>query len=130
MRRVDYVRHAGQIMVSALLEGIPSSSRDPMSVLVLRGVSLAMTRKARRSLISWHLISSRLLSARFQHRKLLVVVGYASTEVSEDEVKNEYYDALHDNVEQVSPHDLVLVLTDANAKNGPDKKHILRKNYC
>lgn len=86
------------------------------------GVALAISRSARRSLIDWNPINSRLLSARFQHRhgKLFVVVGYAPTEVADADAKDEFYDALHDTLAQASPHDLVMVLTDANATVGAD----------
>ncbi|KAK2710001.1 hypothetical protein QYM36_013618 [Artemia franciscana] len=67
----------------------PESSKE-------RGAALMMTSKTRLSLLKWHLVSSRILTARFasQHPKLSVVVCYAPTNEASDDVKEGFYRTL------------------------------------
>uniref|UniRef100_A0AAQ6AH14 Endonuclease/exonuclease/phosphatase domain-containing protein n=1 Tax=Amphiprion ocellaris TaxID=80972 RepID=A0AAQ6AH14_AMPOC len=83
----------------------------------LYGVALAIPMALRKSLISWTPMSDRLLSARFlhQHGKLTVIVAYAPTDVADEDVKDAFWDQLHQAVGQAPPHDITIILTDANA---------------
>uniref|UniRef100_A0A3P8SEE9 Endonuclease/exonuclease/phosphatase domain-containing protein n=1 Tax=Amphiprion percula TaxID=161767 RepID=A0A3P8SEE9_AMPPE len=83
----------------------------------LYGVALAIPMALRKSLISWTPMSDRLLSARFlhQHGKLTVIVAYAPTNVADEDVKDAFWDQLHQAVGQAPPHDITIILTDANA---------------
>lgn len=89
----------------------------PESRTGLYGVALAIPKALRRSLISWTPISDRLLSARFLHHhgKMTVIVAYAPTDVADEEAKDAFYDQLHQAVDQAPPHDITIILTDANA---------------
>lgn len=83
----------------------------------LHGVALAMSKHTRRSLISWNPINDRLLSARFLHLhgKMTAIVAYAPTNVADDTDKDTFFDQLHQVVSQAPPHDIIIILTDANA---------------
>lgn len=69
-----------------------------------------------KSLISWTPLSDRLLSARFlhQHSKMTVIVAYAPTDIADEDAKDAFFDQLHQAVAQASPHDITIILTDAN----------------
>ncbi|CAH1271086.1 ZNF195 [Branchiostoma lanceolatum] len=83
----------------------------------LYGVALATPSRLRGSLISWKPISDRLLTDRLRHKhgKMTVIVAYAPTEVALDTDKDVFYDQLEEAVLDAPPHDITLVLTDANA---------------
>ncbi|MCJ8735785.1 hypothetical protein PDJAM_G00251530 [Pangasius djambal] len=83
----------------------------------LYGVTLAIPKTLRKSLISWRPLGDRLLSARFlhQHGKMTVIVAYAPTDVADEDVKDAFFDQLHQAVDQAPPHDITIILTDANA---------------
>ena len=90
----------------------------------LYGVALALPTRLKSTVISWKPISSRLLAARLQHHhgKMTVIVGYAPTNVATDDTKDAYYEQLHRTVEGAPPHDIILVLTDANATISADAR--------
>ena len=81
------------------------------------GVALVLSPPARQALIEWQPIGDRILKARFRHRfgKLSIVVAYAPTDVAEEEIKDAYFNQLEATIASVPPHDLSLLLTDANA---------------
>ena len=83
----------------------------------LYGVALAIPLHRRKSIISWKPVSDRLLSARLlhQHGKMTVIVAYSPTEVAPDQAKDSFHDQLQDAIQAAPPHDIVIVLTDANA---------------
>ncbi|KAK7940027.1 hypothetical protein WMY93_003353 [Mugilogobius chulae] len=83
----------------------------------LYGVALAIPKVLRKSLISWTPLSDRLLSARFlhQHGKMTVIVAYAPTNVADGDVKDAFFDQLHQAANRAPPHDITIILTDANA---------------
>ena len=88
----------------------------------LYGVALAIPLRLRSSLMCWKPVSSRLLTARLHHHhgKMTVIVAYAPTDVATDEAKDSYAEQLHRLVQSAPPHDIVLVLTDANATLSED----------
>ena len=90
----------------------------------LHGVALAVPSNLKSTVLSWKPISGRLLIARLnsKHGKISVIVGYAPTEVAPDNIKDAYYDQLQSILQTVPPHDLTLVLTDANATISADTR--------
>ena len=94
----------------------------------LYGVALAIPLRIKRTLIAWTPINDRLLTARLshQHGKITVIVAYSPTEVAEDQTKDAFYDQLLDAILAAPPHDIVIVLTDANATISVDPRHTIR----
>jgi len=74
-------------------------------------------------LTEWSPISDRLLMARFslRHGHLSVVVAYAPTEDSPNEVKDIFYGQLEATIASIRPHDTLLVLDDLYATTGTDR---------
>ena len=89
-----------------------------------QGVALALPIRLKASLCSWKPISPRLLTARLHHRhgKLTIIVGYAPTDIAPEALKDDYYDALQAAILAVPPHDITIVLTDANATVSNDAR--------
>ncbi|CAM4466358.1 unnamed protein product [Leuciscus chuanchicus] len=46
---------------------------------------------------------------------MTVIVAYAPTDVADEDAKDAFFDQLHQAVGQASPHDITIILTDANA---------------
>jgi len=81
-------------------------------------------RSIQHSLVSWTPVSDRLLQARLTHQygKLTVIVAYAPTEDSDDDVKDNFYNQLQSAVLSTSPHDQPVVLGDLNAVSGTSRQ--------
>ena len=62
-------------------------------------------------------MSDRILTARFHHRhsKMTIIVAYAPINVTDDPAKDAFRDKLHQVVQNALPHDITVILTDANA---------------
>ena len=88
----------------------------------LYGVALALPAHLRASIVSWRPISARLLTARLHHRhgKLTVIVVYGPTDIAAERSKDAYQEQLTHLIQSAPPHDVTLVLTDANASLAPD----------
>lgn len=73
-----------------------------------------MNKRLRKSLVKRKSINDRLLSARLNSTRAMLkdIVCYASTEVSEDEQKNVFYNKLQEAIKEISVHGVLLVLTD------------------
>ena len=88
----------------------------------LEGVGLIVDREARKSLMEWEPVNSRIIRARFMSRtaKFTIIQCYAPTEETEEESKEEFYSKLQEQLVKVSNHDILIVLGDFNAKIGCD----------
>ena len=88
----------------------------------LYGVSLALPAHLRSAIVSWRSISPRLLTARLHHRhgKITVIVAYGPTDIAVEQSKDAYQEQLTQLIQSVPPHDVTLVLTDANASLAHD----------
>ena len=86
------------------------------------GVALMLTSSAKRSLIFWRPLGSRLLMARFKGRyvNMSVIVCYAPTNEADDETKDLFYDQLQELKNKCPRHDILIILGDLNAKVGSD----------
>ena len=64
------------------------------------GVAIIVTRKVEKTLLEWKPINNRLLKARFNSKfaKLTVIACYAPTEDAEEEIKDEFYDQLEEEI--------------------------------
>ena len=88
------------------------------------GVGLLMTPEAKRSLLSWEPISSRILKARFNSkgRKVTIIQCYAPTNEALMEDKEDYYEQLQTTLDCVPRRDLIVVMGDMNAKVGKENE--------
>jgi len=88
----------------------------------VNGVALVMCGLLAECLTKWLPVSDRLLLTRFSvcHGHLSVVVAYALTEDSTDEVKDVFYGQLEATISNIRPHDTLLLLGDLNATTGTD----------
>lgn len=79
---------------------------------------MLLSRTAAAALGGWKPISDRLISARFQsrHAKIRIIQIYAPTEESEDEITDEFYDRMQEEIDATPLHDILLVIGDYNAK--------------
>ncbi len=82
------------------------------------GVGLAMSREVRRALMRYRPISDRVLSATFrtQAGALSVIVAYAPVESSDDDVKDLFYDHLHEACSDAT--NMTIVVGDFNSRIG------------
>ena len=88
----------------------------------LYGVALALPATMKQSIVSWRPVSARLLMARLHHHhgKITVIVAYAPTDIADQQHKDTFFDQLQNLVQTAPPHDIVIVLTDANATVSAD----------
>jgi hypothetical protein len=95
-----------------------------------RGVGLLLNDKARKALIGYNPISSRVITARFNATpfKLTVVHAYAPTSASSDEEIDAFYNSLEDTLSKIHKKDIIIITGDWNAKVGSDNtnwKHVM-----
>ena len=81
-----------------------------------------MTRKVEKTLLEWKPINDRLLKARVNSKfaKLTVIACYAPTEDAEEEIKDEFYDQLEEEIWTTPRHDVLMVVGDLNARVGEE----------
>ena len=74
------------------------------------------------TLIEWKPVSARMLRARFfdKHSKLTIIQCYSPTNDAEPEEKEAFYSMLEAEKERVPAHDVLIIMSDPNAKVGSD----------
>ena len=75
-----------------------------------------------KTLLEWKPFNDRLLKARFNSKfaKLTVIACYAPTENAEEEIKDEFYDQLEEEIWTTPRHDVLMVVGDLNARVGEE----------
>ena len=88
----------------------------------LRGVGMLLSDKARKALIGYNPVSSRVITARFDSApyKITVIHAYAPTAASSDEDIEAFYSILEDALAKVHKKDIIIITGDWNAKIGSD----------
>ena len=89
------------------------------------GVALVVRKDLWRSLSGeWESISNRLVSARFAkgNEEAWIVGAYAPTNVSDEAVKGEFYDQLHNTLRKVPDTAMLVLLGDFNANINPHEE--------
>ena len=88
----------------------------------VRGVGLLLNTKARKALIGYNPISSRIITARFNAAqfKITVVHAYVPTSACSDEEIEAFYNTLEDALATVHRKDILIITGDWNAKVGSD----------
>ena len=92
--------------------------------LHIRGLGLMLNEEAAQALIEWKLVSIRVIAARFQltHTKATVIQVYVPTEDEEECDKDAFYDQLRDTINEISSHDVRLLIGDLNAQICADRQ--------
>lgn len=85
-----------------------------------KGVGMLLSGKARKALISYNPINSRLISARFTATpfNITIINGYAPTSESSTEDIETFYDHLDDAITNTPKKDILIITGDWNAKIG------------
>lgn len=86
------------------------------------GVGLLLSKNAKKSLLEWKPISSRIIHARFKSnvRNISLIQCYAPTEDADSENKDQFYSLLTSTVLKVPKQDILIVMGDMNSKVGAD----------
>ena len=81
---------------------------------------MILTPKAEKALMEWKAVNSRLLLARFKSKQcnMSVIVCYAPTNESPEEIKDEFYAELQNVIDEIPERDMKIVVSDMNAKVG------------
>ena len=85
------------------------------------GLGLIIGKTAHELLIGVDRVSDRILKAKFRgNPAMTVIVSYTPTEFANDTTKDDYFGKLRATLDSVPQHDFLAVLTDVNARFGPD----------
>ena len=87
-----------------------------------RGVGMLMNTKAKKTLLGYNPINSRIITARFQATPFNVTVthAYASTSASSEDEIETFYDGLERAIAPTPKKDVFILTEDCNAKVGCD----------
>ena len=90
--------------------------------LQMRGVGFILGEQAKKALIGYNPISSRLISARFAAMPfdITVIQTYAPTSAASDEDIESFYRDVEDALTQTDKKDIIILTGDWNAKVGQD----------
>ena len=88
----------------------------------VRGVGLLLSMKARKALIGYNPINSRIITARFNAApfKITVLHAYAPTSACSDEDIEAFYNILEDTLDKIHKKDVLIITGDWNAKVGSE----------
>ena len=85
------------------------------------GVGIIISKEASKSLINIKRVTNRIMIDNFQSNQVLTtIVTYAPCEYEDEVVKNTFYEQLRTTIEQVSFHNCLIILSDMNARMGPE----------
>jgi exonuclease III len=92
-----------------------------------------MNKEARRSLMEWSPISERIKLARFKTKicNLTIIQCYAPTETTDKDMKEKFYQQLHETITAVQKRDVMIVMGDMNAKLGSNNdglEHVMGRH--
>ncbi|CAF2073780.1 unnamed protein product [Rotaria magnacalcarata] len=90
-----------------------------------RVVGMLLSAKAKKTLIEYNPISSRVITARFNATpfKLTVIHVYAPTSASSDDEIEIFYDSIEHALTQTPKKDIIIITGDWNAEIGSDNTH-------
>ena len=88
-----------------------------------KGVGFLLSQRAKKALLGYNPVNSRIISARFQGKpiNITVIQVYAPTLDSEEEEIEDFYGKLEETLRGVPRKDVKVILGDWNAKVGTDR---------
>ena len=91
----------------------------------VRGVGMLLSDRARKALMGYNPVNSRVITARFDAApyKITVIHAYAPTAASCDEDIEAFYSILEDALAKVHKKDIIIITGDWNAKIGSNNTH-------
>jgi len=83
--------------------------------------------------MEWSPISERIILARFKTKicSLIIIQRYAPTEMTDKDMKEKFYQQLHETITTVQKRDVIIVMGDMNAKigsNNEDLEHVMGRH--
>ncbi len=90
------------------------------------GVGIILCKETKKSLLEWHPVSDRIITARLQARvrNITIVQCYAPTEPSTLEDKEAFYSALNATFTNIKKSDITILMGDFNAKVGNNNENV------
>jgi hypothetical protein len=87
-----------------------------------RGVGFFLSERAKKALIGFNPISSRIISARFEATpfNITIIHAYAPTSASSDEEIEAFYSTIEEALRETGKKDVIILTGDWNAKIGED----------
>ncbi|XP_037959185.1 uncharacterized protein LOC119688584 [Teleopsis dalmanni] len=97
------------------------------------GVGFLLSKEAKQALIEWQPHGDRIILAKFKTRArtLTCIQCYAPTEVTDPQIKENFYDSLYSVLNKCPRGEIKLVMGDFNAQIGPDnngRKQVMGKH--
>ncbi|CAF4378340.1 unnamed protein product, partial [Rotaria sp. Silwood2] len=88
----------------------------------MRGVGFLLSAQAKKALIGYNPISSRIISARFDAApfKISIIHAYAPTSASSEEEIEAFYNDIEEVITKTDKKDVIILTGDWNAKIGND----------
>ncbi|CAF3409630.1 unnamed protein product, partial [Rotaria sp. Silwood2] len=88
----------------------------------MRGVGFLLSAQAKKALIGYNPISSRIISARFDAVpfKISIIHAYAPTSASSEEEIEAFYNDMKEVITKTDKKDVIILTGDWNAKIGND----------
>jgi len=92
-----------------------------------------MNKEARRSLMEWSPVSERMIIASFKTkiRNLTITQCYAPAEMTDKDMKENFYQQMHETITAVQKRDVIIVMGDRNAKIGSNNdglEHVMDRH--
>ena len=90
------------------------------------GVALILNKLSEKALIEWEPVNNRIIRARFNSNqiKISVIQVYGPTNVADDDIKDEFFETLQAQINDVPKHDMLIVTGDFNAVVGQENDGI------